>query len=110
MRQPGREPISPRSRCQTPAQRSLAAITLHLHQLAALAFSGAGIRLEARRTLISEEANDIVISLAIYLILDMELPRVGLIHTTATDQVLLDLAQSLRAIDHGRSFPAEIEL
>ena len=37
-----------------------------------------------------------MISIAIYVILDLEYPRFGLIRVDASDQVLVDLRQSLK--------------
>jgi hypothetical protein len=37
-----------------------------------------------------------VMSLAFYVIIDLEFPRLGLIRVDAADQVLIDLANSMR--------------
>ncbi len=49
-----------------------------------------------RRTWIHQATFALVMSLAIYVIIDIEYPRLGMIRVSGADQVLLDLAESLR--------------
>lgn len=85
--------------------------------LLAFTFSGAATRFEERRFLIATEANDIstayqrvgkgrnwfymllfstTISLTLYVIIDMEYPRYGLIRVDAADQTLMDLRELMQ--------------
>ncbi len=49
-----------------------------------------------RRTWIHQATFALVMSLAIYVIIDIEYPRLGMIRVSGADQVLPDLAESLR--------------
>ena len=49
-----------------------------------------------RRTWIHQVTFALVLSLAFYVIIDIEYPRLGLIRVDAADQVLIDLADSMR--------------
>jgi len=74
------------------------AVYLMLFVLALIAsmFAGYGLATRKRRTVFHSVGFATIMALAIFVILNMEFPRVGLIRENAIDQVLVDLRTSMK--------------
>ena len=64
--------------------------------LASSLFVGYGMAASQARSLIHMVAFAVVMALAVYVILDMEFPRFGLIRVDAFDQALIDVRASMQ--------------
>ena len=75
--------------------------------LIAFTFTGAATRFDARRSLVTQQVNAIgtawlhlfgfaaIMALSVYIILDIEYPRLGLIRIDSFDQAIIELRQSM---------------
>jgi len=71
-------------------------VVLGLTALAAALLAGFAIATSGERDWVHRVGVAVVISLAIYVILEMEFPRLGLIRVNGADQALVDLRATLR--------------
>ncbi len=69
---------------------------LGLVALASALFAGYAMAGAKSRSLVHNVGFVIILTLTVYVILDLEFPRVGLIRVDATDKVLADLRESMK--------------
>ncbi|MEI6541862.1 MAG: hypothetical protein WCO86_20400 [Planctomycetota bacterium] len=59
-------------------------------------FAGYDMAARKRLNFFHASAFSIVLAVTVYVIIDLEYPRIGLIHISSSDQVLVDLRESMK--------------